>query len=419
MSSFVAFTRRVFDGVHIRCCGNGHLGFRPYGDSLFSNAGVPAQQKVSKKACPSIRCLARARHALTPALLRGPAATGHPWPGAASAASLPHYPLRNACVRPLGKGRVDQEQDQDQKRKPSAFYAPLVAAQASACSRCRAQRGCDRARSGRQIRRLGVSGRSRRMVLRLLRSRSQPAAAATGITFKSRPTGRSPRIAFDFLAPSGGRVEVLRSGQLGRDAELVTPGRGWPTAATGNVFSDRPTGRSPRIAFDFLAPSGGRVEVLRSGQLGRDAELVTPGRGWPTAATGNVFSDRPTGRSPRVVFDFLAPSGGRVEVLRSGQLGRDAELAAPGHGWPVAAAHGAGPERGNPSLSEDRTLGARALWLLWGFSKVTRRKGGTLSGRYRSNGYVHLPRCKSGTLGGRDHSNGYAHGQGQGPEILP
>ncbi|AZE48816.1 hypothetical protein C4K04_3144 [Pseudomonas chlororaphis] len=293
-------------GVHIRYCGHGRWRFRPYGGSLLANA-----PKVTKRSCPSIRCLARARHALTPALLRGPAATGHPWPGAASAASLPRYPLRNACVRPLGKGRVDQGQDQKQQRqqqqqlklKPSAFYAPLVAA----------AEGCDRARSARQTRRRGVSGRLRRMVLRLLRSRSQPAAAATG----------------------------------------------------------------------------------------------------------NVFSDRPTGRSPRVVFDFLAPSGGRVEVLRSGQPGRDAGLAAPGHGWPVAAAHGAGPERGNPSLSEDRTLGARALWLLWGFSKVTRRKGGTLSGRYRSNGYVPRPRCKSGTLGGRDRSNGYVHGQAQAPELLP
>ncbi len=313
-------------GVHIRCCGNGGLGFRPYGGSLLANA-----PKVTKRSRPSIRPLAKARGALTPALLRGPAATGHPWPGAASAASLPRYPLRNACVRPLGKGRVDQGQDQ----KPSAFYALLVAA----------AEGCDRARSARQTRRRGVSGRSRRMVLRLLRSRSQPAAAATEISAKSRPTGRSPR-----------------------------------------------------VAFDFLAPSGGRVEVLRSGQLGRDAELAAPGHGWPAAATGNVFSDRPTGRSPRVVFDFLAPSGGRVEVLRSGQLGRDAELAAPGHGWPVAAAHGAGPERGNPSPSEDRTLGARAFGY-FGLFKVTRRKGETLSRRYRSNGYV--------------------HGQGQGPEALP
>ncbi len=63
------------------------------------------RRKVSKRLCPSIRCLAVARHALTPALLRGPAAIGHPWPGAATAASLPRCPLRNACVRPLGKGQ--------------------------------------------------------------------------------------------------------------------------------------------------------------------------------------------------------------------------------------------------------------------------------------------------------------------------
>ncbi|AZC50497.1 hypothetical protein C4K35_2914 [Pseudomonas chlororaphis subsp. piscium] len=300
MSSLTAFTRPVsgalVDGGHIRCCGNGGWRFRPYGDSLFSNA-----KKVSKKACPSIRCLARARHALTPALLRGHAATGHPWPGAASAASLPRYPLRNACVRPLGKGRVDQGQDQKPEPKPSAFYAFLVAA----------AEGCDRLRSRRKTIRLDLPDTPRRLVWRALRARSQPAAAATGITAEFRPTGRSPRVA----------------------------------------------------------------------------------------------------------FGFLAPSGGRVEVLRSGQLGRDAELAAPGHGWPVAAAHGAGPERGNPSLSEDRTLGARAFGY-FGLFKVTRRKGETASGRDRSNGYVHLPRRKGGTLSRRYRSNGYAHGQGQGPEIL-
>jgi len=32
---------------HIRCCGNGFLGFRPYGGSLFPNA-----EKVTKKAGP-------------------------------------------------------------------------------------------------------------------------------------------------------------------------------------------------------------------------------------------------------------------------------------------------------------------------------------------------------------------------------
>ncbi|AZD08249.1 outer membrane protein AlgE [Pseudomonas chlororaphis] len=334
-------------GVHIRYCGNGHLGFRPYGGSLWKSA------KVTKALRPSIRCLAKARHALTPALLRGPAATGHPWPGAASAASLPRYPLRNACVRPLGKGQVDQ--GQDQKPKPSAFYALLVAAAA----------GCDRARSARQTRRRGVSGGSRRMVLRLLRSRSQPAAAATG----------------QCTASASSRCRAQRGCDRARSARQT-----------------RRRGASGRSRWMVL-------RLLRS-------------RSQPAAAaTGNVFSDRPTGRSPRVVFDFLAPSGGRVEVLRSGQPGRDAGLAAPGHGWPVAAAHGAGPERGNPSLGEDRTLGARALWLLWGSSKVTRRKGETLSGRYRSNGYVPQPRCKSGTLGGHDRSTGPVHSQA--PELLP
>ena len=35
---------------------------------------------------------------------------------------------------------------------------------------------------------------------------------------------------------------------------------------------------------------------------------------------------------------------GRTQALRSGQPGMDAGLAALGHGWPFAAAHGAMPE---------------------------------------------------------------------------
>jgi len=38
-------------------------------------------------------------------MLRGPAAIGHPWPGAALAASMPLDPLRTACVRPAPKSR--------------------------------------------------------------------------------------------------------------------------------------------------------------------------------------------------------------------------------------------------------------------------------------------------------------------------
>ena len=46
---------------------------------------------------------------------------------------------------------------------------------------------------------------------------------------------------------------------------------------------------------------------------------------------------------------------------------------------------------GTPSLSEVPSGGARALCLLSRFSKVSRRQGGTLSGRYLNNGYVPGP----------------------------
>ncbi len=57
-------------------------------------------------------------------------------------------------------------------------------------------------------------------------------------------------------------------------------------------------------------------------------------------------------------------------------------------------ARGGGPQNtcritGTPSLGEVPSVGARALWLLWGFSKVTRCKSGTNSRRYSKNGYVH------------------------------
>ncbi|CAI8988197.1 Secreted protein [Pseudomonas sp. IT-347P] len=42
--------RCQFRCVHIRCCGNGGLGFRPYGGSLF-----PGAEKVTKKACSCVR----------------------------------------------------------------------------------------------------------------------------------------------------------------------------------------------------------------------------------------------------------------------------------------------------------------------------------------------------------------------------
>ncbi len=45
-----------------------------------------------------------------------------------------------------------------------------------------------------------------------------------------------------------------------------------------------------------------------------------------------------------------------------------------------------------PSLGEAPSGGAKTFWLLLGrLPKVTRCKSGTISSRYRSNGYVHPP----------------------------
>ena len=59
-------------------------------------------------------------------------------------------------------------------------------------------------------------------------------------------------------------------------------------------------------------------------------------------------------------------------------------------------ARGGGPPNhwritGTPSLGEVPSGGARAFCLLLRFSKVSRCQSGTLSGRYRRNGYVHDP----------------------------
>ncbi|SFY38390.1 hypothetical protein SAMN03159316_5198 [Pseudomonas sp. NFR02] len=59
-------------------------------------------------------------------------------------------------------------------------------------------------------------------------------------------------------------------------------------------------------------------------------------------------------------------------------------------------ARGGGPPNhwritGTPSPSEVPSGGARAFCLLCRSCKVSRRQGGTLCGRYRSNGYVHNP----------------------------
>ena len=64
---------------------------------------------------------------------------------------------------------------------------------------------------------------------------------------------------------------------------------------------------------------------------------------------------------------------------------------------------------GTPSLGEVPSGGARAIWLLSRFSKMTRRKGGTNSSRYRRNGYVHGLIQHPGRLSGRHREQAPSH----------
>ena len=190
--------------------------------------------------------------------------------------------------------------------------------------------------------------------------------------------------------------------------------RHWQTEAAQHVRSDSlelarhwlTAGDQPieRIAerLGYRQPSNfirARTQAIRD-----YAQAVSVG----VVGEGNAYgsrSGRPVGRLALALalafdLDLLAPSRGRAQVLRSGQPGMDAGLAAPGHGWPMAA----GPRsrtgaRACRALARHRTKGAGALGYL-GLFQVTRRKGETNSGRNRRNGYVHRQQ-NPGRLSGR------------------
>src|SRR5471032_2143022 len=67
---------------HIRCCGNGHLGFRSYSGSLLANAPKVTKRSVPHHSVPRLGS-ACPHSGLNP----WAAATGHPWPNAANPAS--------------------------------------------------------------------------------------------------------------------------------------------------------------------------------------------------------------------------------------------------------------------------------------------------------------------------------------------
>ncbi len=63
---------------------------------------------------------------------------------------------------------------------------------------------------------------------------------------------------------------------------------------------------------------------------------------------------------------------------------------------------------GTPSLSEGPDAWGETFWfLLWRLTKGTRRKGETISGRYRRNGYVH--QRGTGRLSGRHREQPHSH----------
>ena len=68
----------LWGGVYIRCCGNGHLGFRPYGGSLLKSPEAgPVESNQNASAHHSVPRLGSA--CLNEGIAPWAAAKGHPW----------------------------------------------------------------------------------------------------------------------------------------------------------------------------------------------------------------------------------------------------------------------------------------------------------------------------------------------------
>ncbi len=102
------------DRVHIRFCGNGHLGFRPDGGSLLKSA------KVSKTLLPHHSAPRLGSVCPNAGLNPWAAAMGHPWPSAANPASCRvAHGFKPAFGQRGLTGRLGSKADQDQERLAS------------------------------------------------------------------------------------------------------------------------------------------------------------------------------------------------------------------------------------------------------------------------------------------------------------
>ncbi len=114
-----------FVGVHIRCCGNGHLGFRPYGGSLG---------KTECRPTPSNQGLLPLTFGASPRLgmpsLRS-CSVGPPPSAIHGRRRLTRHPCRVAhCAEPplgLTRGQEDQKLKPKQKQKRGGLPAGLIA----------------------------------------------------------------------------------------------------------------------------------------------------------------------------------------------------------------------------------------------------------------------------------------------------
>ncbi len=109
-----AWQATKLDCVHIHCCGNGHLGFRPDGGSLSKSA------KVSKALLPHHSAPRLGSVCPNAGLNPWAAATRHPWRGAANPASCRvTHEFKPAFGQRGLTGRLRSKAEQDQERLAS------------------------------------------------------------------------------------------------------------------------------------------------------------------------------------------------------------------------------------------------------------------------------------------------------------
>ncbi len=215
-------------------------------------------------------------------------------------------------------------------------------------------------------------------------------ANAPKVTKRSSPHHSAPRLGS--VCPHSGF-----------GAWAAAMGHPWPSAA--NPASCRVT-HVPKPAFGQRGFTGRRRSQAKAkaerGGLGADRYcVVDPSQMWELACLRRHQLDMPD--SPRCLYRsgaairqasshrkaisgaqkktaFAPHHSSRLSGRCAFALDLDFDLRRPPNHCRIT---------GTPSLGEVPSVGARALWLLWGFSKVTRCKSGTNSRRYSKNGYVH------------------------------